>query len=184
MADTELRVIVPYTRIHPLTASCLEEFAPNAERVFVGDDDQGYGKLFRNLWYDQASFLIVEHDIQFDQAHIDQAKNCPCGWSSSYYPYGRFGAPRRVILPKGETTGLKYTHGGFSRYSAELMAAHPHFADELGECRWSHVVPRIHGQMVQHGIRLCRHIDVGHHHRWESLCSCGDSAHHVTAAMR
>lgn len=46
-----MRVVVPYTSIHPITDHALRELAPEAERVRV-TGTLGYSQLLTELWRD------------------------------------------------------------------------------------------------------------------------------------
>jgi hypothetical protein len=174
-----LRIVVPYTKIHLLTAACLDELAPDAERVYVGGEDIAYWRLFCDLWHDGEDFLIIEHDIQFTQEALDQALHCPCQWGASPYHYGA-----NNLMPELINTAL-----GFTRFRSGIIGSNPKLPDDLGEFKRClqprraaarAVRPPIHWNDLNLSVafqlrpgHVHVHCPVLHHHMYDGICACG-----------
>jgi hypothetical protein len=192
-----MRIIVPFTEIHPLTERCLAEFAPQAERVNVGADAEAYWRLLRDLWSDGETFLIIEHDMEFTQAALDEALTCDCLWGLSPYPYflsWRYESdgPHLNITPVGNALG-------FTRFRSDLMSACPTLLDDMPADSWVNGRQFRNGRHfyslfghLQHYLRLAQylphfHTPVVHHHIWdfpvlgatERICTCYGGDHLV-----
>jgi hypothetical protein len=84
---TEMKVIVPYTKITPECDAALTKHAPKAERVYVGGGDREYWRLLLGLWNQQQSFVIVEHDVVLTADTLPSIARCPALWCACPYPY-------------------------------------------------------------------------------------------------
>jgi hypothetical protein len=105
-----MRVVVPYTRLHPVTEQVLTSYAIPVEWVgLVGDDD--YRLLMQRLWREQERVIIVEHDIVPWPGALEELWACPCAWGA--YSYKIHG-------------GIGIYHGlGCTKLTPQLMAAVP-----------------------------------------------------------
>ncbi len=75
-----MRVVVPYTRVHPATRAALDRCAPHAEYVDVSASDFAYHALLTRLWAEREDLILIEHDIEVDEAIIDAFETCPRLW--------------------------------------------------------------------------------------------------------
>jgi hypothetical protein len=82
-----LKVYVPYTKITPGAQRALERFAPMAERVYVGQDDQAYWRFWRDAWALKRTFMVVEHDVVIGEDTVAEMTGCPKSWCAAPYPY-------------------------------------------------------------------------------------------------
>jgi hypothetical protein len=99
-----MKVVVPYTKLHPVTEFVLTSYRP--EYVDVSAPD-GYRQFFKGLWERRETVIIVEHDIVPWPGALDELWQCPCTWGS--YTYHLHG-------------GLGIHHGfGCTKLSARLM---------------------------------------------------------------
>lgn len=159
-----MRVVVPYTAIHPATAAALEELAPDAEMVDLSGDVFAYQALVERLWADGETFLLWEHDITPTATALAEALSCRCWWSASPYP-----GPNGVTL---------WRCFGFTRFRAEMLAATPNAARDAGLRDDSTDVPPRHWLrcdsrlidvlLVEGYAGPHRHSAVGHHHDYGS----------------
>jgi hypothetical protein len=72
-----MRIIVPYTELSQGTARCLDRLAPQAERIYVGDSPTRYWEVLRDAWADGESFILIEHDLEFDDKALSALEACP-----------------------------------------------------------------------------------------------------------
>lgn len=168
-----VRSIVPYTRLHPITAAALRELASDAERVDMSGSDLAYWEVFTRLWGRRESFLLIEHDIEPNAEALEAARSCGCLWGRSDYAYSI-----------ARTSGL-----GFTRFAAELMAREPTLPYSLrssesaapGPQKWQQLDWALYTELTGRGYVPCIHPSVEHHH-WmrggvpEPMCSCGSHA--------
>jgi hypothetical protein len=59
-----VRVVCPFTNLHPVTDASLARHAPEAERVNVAATEYSYGLLFMKVWGAGEDFCLVEHDLE------------------------------------------------------------------------------------------------------------------------
>lgn len=78
------------------------------------NDQGGYGRLFRRLWREGRTFVICEQDIVPTREQLLTISECGHDWCCYQYDDS--------LYPVGPMFGL-------SRFSARLMAEHPHAAD-------------------------------------------------------
>lgn len=165
-----MRVVVPHTRIHPLTDVALREVAPDAERVFLGSDPIAYSRLLEELWAAREPFLIVEHDIEPTAEALRQALQCECWWSTSPY--------------RGAGKALIDQALGFTRFRSELMGVAPDVVaranrmDDGGpQCppgHWQRLDARLVSVLRNDGYHPHHHVEVPHHHVYDYGCACGE----------
>lgn len=167
-----MRVVVPYTNLHPLTDAALKELAPAAERVALERDPFSYGRLLSRLWADREDFLIVEHDIVPTAEALLEAEECDCLWGLSPYPAGNKG------LLKGAL--------GFTRFAKELMEDAPDVMVEAittyngGAAtppgHWLMMDARLSRSLTCRGYRFHVHESVvGHEHCYAPAgCACSN----------
>ena len=72
-----MRVVVPYTDLHPSCRASLDRYCPGAELYDVSGDPTDYWRVLRDVWADGETFLLVEHDVSFDQTAIEILETCP-----------------------------------------------------------------------------------------------------------
>ncbi len=170
-----LRVVVPYTAIHPLAEIALSRYAPKAERIFVGQTDHSYSELLTRLWAEGESVLIIEHDIQIRRGLVSEAARCKSLWCT--WPYASAGWTDPLGNP------LIYESLGCVKFSAELMRAEPDvlsvasaMSQGLPAGDWRRMDASIAPTLKQRGYEVHRHEPpVIHHHRYPSEgCACGN----------
>ena len=107
-------MIYPYTDQRTEESHiALTRWAPQAERIFVGEGEFDYGHLLADLWAKQQDFLVIEHDIVIHEGLVEEFANCEEEWCSSPYTY--FDQP--VTTSGG---GL-----GCTKFSSQLMRRWP-----------------------------------------------------------
>ncbi len=100
---------MPWAVFYPTAAHALRCAMPDAELVFVGDDDYAYARLVEALWGE--SFILVEHDIVVGPDTLRELIDCPEPWCG--FPYLEEPASNPV-------TGL-----GCTKLDARLMDVPP-----------------------------------------------------------
>ncbi|HEY8865011.1 MAG TPA: hypothetical protein VIO37_12735 [Candidatus Dormibacteraeota bacterium] len=161
-----MRVVVPYVagKLHPQTHAWGR--ANGAEFHHVGDDREAYFRLLRALWAEGHALMVVEQDIVPAEAAVRSLARCPGRWCGCPYQYG--GAD--VVLSG---------HLGCTRFSAELIAAHPRLFDETlgaafvidrGGRDYEYLSVRVAAALRRAGERFHRHdLDAGHHHEPDDI---------------
>lgn len=122
-----MRVIVPYTTLHPVTKAVLEGYRlPSLTFVQLSRDDHAYQRLLAFLWRQRETIIIVEHDVAPWPGCLEELHQCPAEWCSCSYAWtnahGRTGVGLHHML-------------GCTKLSSELMAALPNLWDE--PCHWT-----------------------------------------------
>lgn len=172
-----MRVVLPYTRIHPLTDQALAELVPDAERVDLGRDDYAYGRLLERLWVPGEDLMIIEHDVQLTRVALDEAINCPCWWSAA--PYTGQGTAHREASIIVQSLGCV-------RFRSELIEAAPGAIAQANSVidaarnicppgHWKCLDGRILSALGQAGFTPHQHDEVPHHHEYEYGCACGEN---------
>jgi len=173
-----MRVVCPFTRIHPLTDAALQAHAPHAERIRIPENDLvAYCKLLTERWALVEDLLVVEQDIEIRAGLIEEAEQCTEGWWCCW-PYMGQGWSN----PSGDA--LIYESLGCTKFSAELMRAEPDLLMVAGSIRHSKDMPpgdwhrldvSISPTLKQRGYTPHRHMPpVIHHHLYAEGCSCGN----------
>ena len=83
---------------------------------WLGDDDEGYYKLVRQMWHEQEEFILNEHDIVPWPGAFCRIWGCEhllCAYPAPY---------------AGATEGYGYGIGTL-RFSKELLSKYPDFMD-------------------------------------------------------
>src|ERR1700744_2776529 len=96
-----MRVICPFTEVTPGTDQCLARLAPQAERVYVGDDVLGYWRMLCAAWRDAEDFILWEHDLECEADAIEILQSCPqpaCP-VAGYFRLTRFRAEMMRAIP-------------------------------------------------------------------------------------
>lgn len=114
-----MRVVVPYTNVHPDTRAALEPW-PDVEYRWTGDDDYAYGRLLRELWAAGEDFLLIEHDVVPTVDHLLRMAICPSAYCAAPYAW---------LQAVGVTLG-------FTRFRSVLLRAYPDAAEIA--CRIPH----------------------------------------------
>lgn len=169
-----IRVIVPFTDVHPLADRALREVVPEAERVDVGGNNLAYSRLLAELWADGESFLIIEHDNEITAAALQEAISCDCPWGVNPYNGAGRSWEHSALIDKGL---------GCTRFSAILLANVPDAAmkanainDGGSVCppgHWKRLDARLYGVLRDAGYRQHLHSRILHHHWYQYGCACG-----------
>lgn len=122
-----MKVICPYTALHPRVASALDHSGWPWKAIDVSHSDTTYARLFGVLWATGETFALVEHDIVIRPGVLDELAACDEQWCAFSYSY-----------QSSEHYGL-----GCVKFSADLLCTYP---DAVAET-WlevSNVHPRGH----------------------------------------
>ncbi len=157
-----MKVIVPYTAItEQAVVDALNEFAPDAEQVYVGGERTSYWELVAKLWSEGEGFVIVEHDVEIHAKVLPEFEKCKRPWCG--FPYDLETGPQMAL--------------GCTRFSTELLAEHPTVLEEAGELSdgtlakrdWHRLDSHI-AQVLTQTYGLTQHAHkpaVVHHHTYQ-----------------
>lgn len=173
-----MRVICPFTSLHPDTERSLRDLAPETEWWDVSGSVFAYSQLLENLWKDLEDVLIVEHDIELTEQALTEHRECDYPWSV---------APFRGPSAYGwEEAPLLTMSLGCTRFSADLMRAMPDAVAQANAINdagtvcppgdWHRLDCRLWTVLRGHGDRPRSphvHAEVPHHHVFDYGCSCG-----------
>lgn len=153
-------ILVPFTRLHPVTARLLNRYAPGHERARIDPaDSEAYWRLLAEAWREPGDLLIVEQDVGIRAGVIEELSACREPWCG--FPYA-IGAQLLVCL-------------GCTRFTAELKAAEPDLLDAVGQDAtgglparvWQRLDVRILDHLRARGHRQHEHHPgVAHYHRY------------------
>jgi hypothetical protein len=114
------RLVVPFTELLPETRKALNDSEHPYETVYVGQCDEAYWYLLRNLWRMGEGFMLVEHDIIVVPGLIQELEECPEDWCVAPHTYS-VGA----IMPH---YGL-----GCAKFSGDLLKRVPDALEQVAE---------------------------------------------------
>ena len=165
-----MRVVFTYQPDSPgdhapslIARDALERYAPDAEVYCLGTAPDAYYRLYAQLWDDGDGWLNVEQDIELHSSVLPDTEACPEPWC--VWPY----------QGPGRDDGDRYLFGslGCTRFSAELIAAHPQFIAQLQGRNWqgldSYILPGLLGLGYKQHIHWPA---VLHHHFRPDLGKC------------
>lgn len=153
-------IVVPYTRLHPVTARLLNRYAPGHERVRLDPGDvEAYWRRLARLWREPGDLLIVEQDIGIRAGVVESLGACREPWCGFAYPVaGRV----QVCL-------------GCTRFTAGLKSTEPDLLDAVGRDATGNLPPRVWQRL---DVRILEHLrargyrqhehspNVAHYHRY------------------
>jgi hypothetical protein len=155
-----VRVVCPYTSLHPLAEQALADYAPLADCLELHEADDYY-KLLCELWAAGEAFLVVEHDIEIHEGVLPALETCPEPWCL----YG-YGGPTPEHLFIGSL--------GCTRFSAALLTAVPALMTALPVRHWQRLDCEILPALRTAGFEPHVHEPpVLHHHVYNDCCACG-----------
>lgn len=156
-----MRLVVPYTNLHPETAAALDASGQVYETIRVHGDD-GYCTLLSALWAAGEAFAVVEQDITVGPGTVPALAGCPAGWCAFPFPY----------MASDAYYGL-----GCVRFSAGLLARIPNAMNQVAVMHdethpakhWCRLDAWLTLVLTEAGERRCEHQPpVGHLHRYPS----------------
>lgn len=169
-----MRVIVPFTDIHPCTERALASLVPDVQRVDVGGDPLAYSRLLAELWASGDDFLVVEHDIQLTAEALRQAGECDCVWSTS--PYRGAGTSWAAATLLTRSLGCTRFRGELTRRLPTVVAEANARNDMGSVCppgHWKGLDARLYSVLRGEGLEPHLHAEVPHHHLYSYGCACG-----------
>jgi hypothetical protein len=155
-----MRVVVPYTHLHPETSRLLADHLPDHHLAPLNPNDPtAYARLLAAEWARPGDLVTVEHDIGVHKDVLPGFTACPHLWCG--YAYNIAG---RLLACLGCT-----------RFRAELKTAEPDvFAaanridtDGLPAMDWRRLDVRLDGELRARGYTLHVHEPpVAHYHHY------------------
>lgn len=157
-----MRIVVPYTDIHPDTRAALEHW-PSVEYRYTGHDDYAYGRLLRELWSDGEDFLLIEHDVVPTNDHLIRMVTCPNAYCAAPYAW---------LQAVGVTLGFTRFRSILLRTypdTAEIACRIPHPCGEPGHYRTPLDV-WLQAAVLRdlYGLQPCCHLPAVGHRNWEN----------------
>lgn len=110
-------ILLPYTRLHPVTARLANRYAPGHVRVKLDPcDPDAYWALLAQQWRQPGDLIVVEQDVGIHAGVVEDLEQCPEPWCGYPYPIGE-----QLLVCLGCT-----------RFTAALKAAEPDLLDVVG----------------------------------------------------
>ena len=135
-------IVVPYTRLHPVTARLLNRHAPGHERVRIDPaDDEAYWRLLARLWREPGDLIVIEQDVGIRAGVVESLTACREPWCS--FPY-RVADRVQVCL-------------GCTRFTAGLKTAQPDLLDAVAADATGNLPPRVWQRL---DVRMFNHLQV------------------------
>jgi hypothetical protein len=146
-------LVVPFTDelVRPATVAAVAGSGHPHRFVAMDPGDVGaYGRLFRRLWEEGETFVIVEHDVVPTGDQLKEILTCGHSWCSYAYD--------QSLYPPGPYFGLV-------RFDSSVMAAHPRAADVallIGrsrdqEAEWWHIDSLVARDLQIRGVPWTQH---------------------------
>lgn len=156
-------ILLPYTRLHPVTARLANAHTPGHVRVRIDPADDGaYWRLLADAWRQPGDLIVIEQDIGIRADVVESLTDCREPWCGFAYPIGR-----QLLVCLGCT-----------RFTAALKAAEPDLLDTVGEDgtgglpakHWRRLDVRILDHLRRRGYRQHEHTPpVRHYHKYPDV---------------
>jgi hypothetical protein len=143
-----LKVLMPYTNLHPEVTAALDASGYVWEPVDVSSDDEAYYRLLSEVLPGGA--CIVEHDVVVERDTLREMDACPEGWCS---------------VPVWYYDGASYPGLGCARFRAGVVT--PETMQRVGEMsdethppkQWCRLDAWLGGTLLSKSVR--RHVHEG-----------------------
>lgn len=155
-----MTVLLPFTRLHPVTSRLANAHAPGHVRVRLDPgDDAAYWRLLADAWRQPGDLIVIEQDIGLGAGVIECFDACRHPWCGHPYPIGR---QLLVCL-------------GCVRFTAALKDAEPDLLEAVGRIggdgipakHWRRLDTRLAGELRRRGYSVHEHQPpVAHYHRY------------------
>lgn len=123
-----MRVIVPYTRLHPSAAERLDAYAPGRHLMHINPaDSAAYWDLLDTEWCTPGDLAIIEHDVGIHAGVLPGFRECPELWCAHEY----------------NIAGRMLACLGCTRFRAELKAAVPDLFARMDALPFDGSPPRV-----------------------------------------
>jgi len=159
------RIAVPFAKLAAETVVALHGLEVTYAPMTT---DQSYWELLRDLWHEQKTFVIVEHDIVVTPDTIPELAACDHEWCAMAFPY------------RGEAKAWSLA---CTKFAASLMSRFPDLMEEVGGMadakhaagHWCRMDAWIWQALTLRGISRCEHQNtVGHVGGQSPLHGCLD----------
>lgn len=115
-----MRIVVPFTEVHPQTRTWLSLSEHPVEYEYVGHSPLAYSELLRQLWESKQGFVICEHDMRPTYEVLNAMIFCPEPFCSASYDWG---------TNRGPAMGLV-------KFSTAFIRRYPFAARQLHGVSW------------------------------------------------
>lgn len=88
-----MHVVCPYTQLRHETEAALAASVFSPTYVDVTGSDHAYADLLRDLWSQEETFCLIEHDVVVNPDTLDSLADCECGYCAVPYPLIFYVAP-------------------------------------------------------------------------------------------
>lgn len=134
-----MRIICPYTYIHPPTRKALADYEVDYIKM---TGPFSYYELLKSLWEKPEDVIIVEHDVIIHDKVISEFETCPEVWCGFGYPN-----PHTVCI-------------GCSKLTAEHMRQIPDLWDRIFLRNWRNLDGHHASLYDKLGLRPHQHTPV------------------------
>lgn len=160
-----MKVACPYTRLQRATEFSLRIEEPNTRFFYTGDSDLAYYYFVRELWMEQETFILVEHDIVPWPGALKEMWDCPFSLCAFHAPSG----PSSIGL-------------GCLKYGQQLLKDFPDHIRNIEPDRrnWNILDGGLTWALLNYGVAPHYHRPmVGHHSpdrfQFENMISKGEA---------
>lgn len=137
-----MKVVVPYTTVHPSLEFVLEQQGVRASFIEV-EGETAYWTLLRQLWAEAETFVIVEQDILPWPGAVADLWDCPEIWCAQPYK-----------LPLHHSDSYVHSAFGCTKISDQLIRRlGPHVIERFTDHTWR----RLDSQLIQAAMPYLPH---------------------------
>jgi hypothetical protein len=165
-ATTQARVLCCPVQPHPDAMKALAAHAPQADVVYLAEDDKfGYWREISRRWTGERDLIIIEQDIEIADGVIASLEECDQDWCCYAYPIFRKQIRLRVGL------GCTKISAAAQRLvtAREVSEGFELCADCKGKGCWWHLDGRVTQLLKHRGLTPHVHGDVIHHHDYHAM---------------
>lgn len=152
-----MRVVVPYTDLHPRVVPAIEAQGYHAETWRMVNEVH-YPHLLRELFASGEDFCLIEHDVESRPGFLESLEECPAPWCFNAYdftiPYDEAvcnDGPISVLADHFSPLGHTRFRGGVGKVIAQTLDS-PDFLSS-----WISRDTRVSAALVAAGYRAHRH---------------------------
>lgn len=146
-----LKVVVPYTRLHPAVHEALERDGAEARYCDTSADQEAYWRVLCDAWAERETFIVLEQDKVPVPGALLALWCCPSLWCA--YPVPRWQDGQYTDFPSLSC----------AKFDASIMERFPRLmVEKVGEIGiGGGDVPPRHYQRLDMAIALWVHLSIG-----------------------